>query len=74
MRDRFGVLAALGVRDGQHVQRVIVVGILVAHQAQVGIASSYRPPLMASVDAYRRSSIVCGAASRGVAWRWQMFR
>ena len=35
VRDRFRVLAALGVRDGQHVERVIVVGILVANQVQV---------------------------------------
>ena len=35
VRDRFGVLAALGVGDRQHVERVVVVGILVADQPQV---------------------------------------
>src|SRR5436190_22633486 len=35
MRNRFGVLAALRVSDGEHVQRVIVVGILVAYESQV---------------------------------------
>ena len=64
MGDRLGVLAALRVRDGEHVEGVIVVGILVAHQAQVRDRLVVRPPLIASVAAYRRSSMVCGAASR----------
>src|ERR1700730_10672610 len=34
--DRFGVLGALRVRDSQHVQRVVVVRIFVAHEAEVG--------------------------------------
>ena len=33
--DRLDVFAALGVGDGQHVERVIVVGVLVAHQTEV---------------------------------------
>ena len=32
----FGQIAALGMGDGQHVQRVIVVGILVADQTELG--------------------------------------
>ena len=35
MGDRFGVFAALRVGDGEHVERVVVVGIFVADQAQV---------------------------------------
>ena len=35
VRDRFGVFASLGVGHGEHVERVIVVGVLVAHEAQV---------------------------------------
>ena len=35
MGDRFRVLAALRVRDSKHVQRVIVVGIFVADEAQM---------------------------------------
>ena len=35
MGDGFGMLVALRVGDGQHVEGVVVVGILVAHQAQV---------------------------------------
>ena len=35
MGDCLGVLAALGVSDGEHVKRVIVVGIFVANQAKM---------------------------------------
>ena len=35
VRDRLGMLAALGVGDGQHVEGVVVVRILVADQPQV---------------------------------------
>ena len=50
VRDRFGVLAALGVRDREHVERVIVVGIFVAHEAQV----HDRLIVLAAVDGERR--------------------
>ena len=35
MRQRLGVFAALGVRDRQHVQGVVVVRVFVADQPQV---------------------------------------
>jgi hypothetical protein len=35
MRYRFGMLASLGVRDSEHVERMIVVGILIANQTQM---------------------------------------
>ena len=74
MGDGFGVFAALGVRDGEHVERVVVVGILVAHQAQV----RDRLVVVAAVDGERRrvQPLVDGLrrGSRGVACRWQMFR
>ena len=50
MRDRLGVLAALRVRDGEHVERVVVVGILVADEAQV----RDRLVVAAAVDGERR--------------------
>src|SRR5580765_5341080 len=50
MRDGFRVLAALRVRDGEHVERVVVVGILVAHQAEMG----YRLVVASAVDGERR--------------------
>ena len=74
MRDRFGVLVPLGVGDGEHVERVVVVGILVAHEAQV----RERLVVRAAVDRERRrvEPLVDGLrrGSSGVAWRWQMFR
>ena len=50
MRHRFGVLVALRVRDGEHVQRVIVVGILIAHETKMrdGLI------VLAGVDGERR--------------------
>src|SRR5204862_6451253 len=36
MRNRFGRFTALRVRDGQHVESVIVIGIFVANESQVG--------------------------------------
>ena len=50
VRDRFGVLAALRVRDGQHVNRVVVVRIFVADEAQV----RDRLIVGAAVDGQRR--------------------
>ena len=75
VRQGFGVLAALRMRDREHVERVIVVRIFVADQPQV----SDRLIVLAAVDrqrgrrkAARESS--AGAASRGVVCRWQMFK
>ena len=36
VRHRFGVLVALGVRDRQHVDGVVVVRILISHEAKMG--------------------------------------
>ncbi len=36
MGDGFGGLATLRVGHGQHVERVVVVGVLIAHQPQMG--------------------------------------
>lgn len=33
---RFGMFAALRVRNSQHVKRVVVVGVLVANESQMG--------------------------------------
>ena len=35
VRDRFGMLVALRVSDREHVERVVVVGVLVANEAKV---------------------------------------
>ena len=50
MGDRFGRFTTLGVRDGEHVERVIVVRILVADQPQV----EERLVVVAAVDRERR--------------------
>ncbi len=50
VRDRLGRFAALGVRDRQHVKRVIVVGVFVANQPQVCERLIVAPP----VDGKRR--------------------
>ena len=73
--DGFGVFAALRVRDREHVERVVVVGIFVADEPQVrdrlivaAAVDGERRRVQAFVDAF-------GARLRvGVAWRWQMFR
>ena len=50
MGDGFGVFVALRVRDGQHVERVIVVRIFVAHETQV----RNRLVVLPAVDGERR--------------------
>jgi hypothetical protein len=50
MSDRFGMLVTLGMRDGKHVQRVIVVRILISHETQVGD----RLIVLAAIDRKRR--------------------
>ena len=74
MRDGLGVLAALRVGDGEHVEGVVVVGVFVAHEAQM----CDRLVVLSAVDGERRrvQAFVDGlrAAPRGVAWRWQTFR
>jgi hypothetical protein len=44
------MLITLGMRDGKHVQRMIVVGILISHETQVGD----RLIVLAAVDRKRR--------------------
>src|SRR5262245_61706385 len=43
--DGFGRLAALRMSNGQHVERVVVIGILVADQSQVGDGFVVPPPV-----------------------------
>jgi hypothetical protein len=50
VRDGFSMLVTLGVRDGEHVDRVIVVGILVADEAQM----RDRLVVLPAVDGERR--------------------
>jgi hypothetical protein len=74
MRDRLGVLVPLSVRDGEHVDGVVVVGVFVAHEAKM----CDRLVVLSAVDGERRrvQALVDGLRiwNRGVAWRWQTLR
>ena len=50
MRDRLGVLVPLSVRDGEHVDGVVVVRVFVAHEAKMG----NRLVVLPAIDGERR--------------------